>query len=225
MEEEEEANKIPKDLWVDILQRLLMKSLLRYMSVCKNWHSPISINSFFTIHTNRALSQRDDNNKSSTVLFRYEKLISFSLFELFSLYFDDGSFGHNKNLIELKCPLKTTVYLYGFPNKVGSWNGAICLAYDDPIHGEGFTIWNPSINRAIALEDPNFMFSSHGNLMHSHGFGYDPSSNDIKLVRLVYLQVCDDYDQWNPPIYREGDDNNYRVPLLVKIYTLNNGHW
>jgi hypothetical protein len=101
------------------------------------------------------------------------------------LYFDDGSFGHNKNLIELKCPLKIVVYLYGFPNKVGSWNEAICLAYDDPIHGEGFTIWNPLINRAIALENPNFTFSSHRNLMHSHGFGYDPSSNDIKLFKFV----------------------------------------
>jgi F-box interacting protein len=153
------------------------------------------------------------------ILFRYGKSIRLDIvnsgqYENFSLRTDDGSFGNNNNFIQLNCPLKPHSFWsrYDFTNIVGSWNGLFCFAYNDHYQRNyySYTLWNPSIHRALSLPEPNFTLSLHGRSKHSHGFGYDPSTNDIKLVRLVYL---------------EGRLHDYKVPPLVEIYTLNTGCW
>lgn len=207
---------LPSDVVVDILIRLPVKSLVRFRCVCKNWFSLISSNTFITTHTH---TNRHDNNNSGLLLFRYGKsnlvnIVISRQYENFSLRTDDGSFGNNNNFIQLNCPLKPHSFWsrYDFTNIVGSWNGLFCFAYNDHYQRNyySYTLWNPSIHRAISLPEPNFTLSLHGRSKHSHGFGYDPSTNDIKLVRLVYL---------------EGRLHDYKVPPLVEIYTLNTGCW
>jgi F-box interacting protein len=239
MEEEEEANEIPseavvkmeveqeeaKEMYlallpsevvVEILLRLPVKSLVRFRCVCKDWCSLISSNTFIATHTH---TNRHDNNNSGLLLFRYTKTILIDIvisreFENFSLRTDGGSFGNNNNFIQLNCPLKppASCSCYSFTNIVGSWNGLLCFAYTDHYQRNYYcySLWNPSIHRALSLPEPNFTLSLHAIFNHSHGFGYDPSTNDIKLIRLVYLR---------------GRDYKVKVPPLVEIYTLNTGSW
>jgi F-box interacting protein len=239
MEEEEEANEIPseavvkmeveqeeaKEMYlallpsevvVEILLRLPVKSLVRFRCVCKDWCSLISSNTFIATHTH---TNRHDNNNSGLLLFRYTKTILIDIvisreFENFSLRTDGGSFGNNNNFIQLNCPLKppASCSCYSFTNIVGSWNGLLCFAYTDHYQRNYYcySLWNPSIHRALSLPEPNFTLSLHAIFNHSHGFGYDPSTNDIKLIRLVYLR---------------GRDYKVKVPPLVEIYTLNTCSW
>ncbi|XP_059450214.1 F-box/kelch-repeat protein At3g23880-like isoform X2 [Corylus avellana] len=202
---------LPDEVVLEILIRLPVKSLVRFRCVCKDWLSLISSNAFIAAHTNRSLSRSDGNNK---ILFRYGQLVGTGLtpprcFEQLSLRSDDGSFGYNGNFIQLNCPLERAVFPNNFPNMLGSWNGLICLKYYHPSYGYCYTLWNPSIHKAVSLPEPNLVSSkSDGILKHSHGFGYDPSTNDVKLVRLAYHE---------PHIMK--------VPPLVEIYTLNTGCW
>ncbi|KAM7497593.1 hypothetical protein LguiA_022007 [Lonicera macranthoides] len=59
---------IPPELLIDILTRLPVKTLLRYTSVSKSWHSLITSPSFIATHLN---NQRNLNNQTPFLLFRH----------------------------------------------------------------------------------------------------------------------------------------------------------
>ena len=94
---------------------------------------------------------------------------------------------------------------------VGSSNGLLCLATTVFNNVRGLCVlWNPSIQKAISLPEPNLGLSHH-----SVGFGYEPTTDDYKLVRLVYLSNSEGID----------DVSFNTVPPLVEIYTLRTGIW
>lgn len=90
---------------------------------------------------------------------------------------------------------------------VGSVNGVICLS-DDLEYGymDDIFLWNPSIRKFVSLPKYNVTFHSHGPFSHSLGFGFDPVTNDFKVVRVVH-PGCD------------------RIPPLVELYTHKTGCW
>ena len=94
---------------------------------------------------------------------------------------------------------------------VGSSNGLLCLANAIFNNESGLCVlWNPSIRKAISLPKPNIGFDR--SLHQSVGFGYDPTTDDYKFVRLVYL--------------RDTEFSSFlTVPPLVEIYTLRTGIW
>ncbi|XP_059452369.1 F-box/kelch-repeat protein At3g06240-like [Corylus avellana] len=121
-------------------------------------------------------------------------------------------FAHPSDFIELHC--------LQFPNNsfyvIGSSNGLLCLAEavdDSYCRNFGlFVIWNPSIQKAISLPESNIIslpdsieFDMYRNSIQCLGFGYDPKTDDYKLVRLVYR-----FDT---------------VPPLVEIYKLRTRAW
>ncbi|KAI7993376.1 F-box/kelch-repeat protein [Camellia lanceoleosa] len=58
---------------------------------------------------------------------------------------------------------------------IGSVKGLFCLHEQD-----WYFLWNPSIRKSMAMPKPTVKTS-----MHSHGFGFDPRTNDYKLVRIA----------------------------------------
>ncbi|KAE9444554.1 hypothetical protein C3L33_23548, partial [Rhododendron williamsianum] len=84
---------------------------------------------------------------------------------------------------------------------VGSVNGVICLS-DNLGYKDDIFLWNPSIRKFVSLPKYNATFYSHGAL----GFGFDPVTNDFKVVRVVHP-----------------DRNN--IPPLVELYTHKTGCW
>jgi F-box interacting protein len=86
---------------------------------------------------------------------------------------------------------------------IGSSNGLLCL--ED--HSGSYFLWNPSIQKAISVPRPytEIRMSIDYILDLDHGFGYDPKTDDYKLVRLVY--------------------HGETTSILVEIYTLRTGAW
>ena len=98
----------------------------------------------------------------------------------------------------------------------GSCNGLVCLADVAPSgdHVVLLILWNPSIRKAISLPpSPVVNVPVFYKAVDHLGFGYDPITDDYKLVRLVYLQGGFSHNEY------EGD------PPIVQIYTLRTGAW
>ncbi|KAF2293418.1 hypothetical protein GH714_001525 [Hevea brasiliensis] len=67
------------------------------------------------------------------------------------------------------------------------------------------------VRKIVNIPRPNVTFTSHGFHKHSHGFGFDSSTGDYKLVRIVYLP--------------DSNLNFDKIPPLVEIYSLRSRGW
>ncbi|KAG2694674.1 hypothetical protein I3760_08G155600 [Carya illinoinensis] len=117
-------NNLPKDLIIEILLRLPVKSLVRFRCVSKQWFSLISDPRFAKVHFKR---KSDDNQR-----------------------------------LLLSTPL---------------WLSS--LEIDAPFLRRNFYIWNPSTAEHRKLLDPG---TSPHSETYNHGFGYDASTDDYKLL-------------------------------------------
>ncbi|KAL0002019.1 hypothetical protein SO802_015800 [Lithocarpus litseifolius] len=123
-----------------------------------------------------------------------------------------GFFAYPSDFVELPCPYQSPM------NKLfiaGSCNGLVCLADDAPSgdHVILLILWNPSIRKAISLPSPVVNVPLFYKAVDHLGFGYDPITDDYKLVRLVYLQGGFSHNEYE------------RNPPTVQIYTLRTGAW
>ncbi|KAF3975072.1 hypothetical protein CMV_001644 [Castanea mollissima] len=102
---------------------------------------------------------------------------------------------------------------------VGSSNGLVCLLNDTPDDPTDLValLWNPCIRKSIFLPCPGVKFYPSLQPMQYLGFGYDPITDDFKLVRLVYLY--DSFDQY------DSEEKKYFPVSDFQIYTLKTGAW
>ncbi|GMI79437.1 hypothetical protein HRI_001613000 [Hibiscus trionum] len=84
------SDYIPVQLIPEILNRLPVKSLLRFRSVCKSWNSLISHPSFISAHLQASLS----NNNTPFLLLSYRKNGKYGYF----LHYDIDGFEEFKQL-------------------------------------------------------------------------------------------------------------------------------
>jgi F-box interacting protein len=187
---------LPKEIIItEILSRLPVKSLMRFRCVSKAWCSLISTPRFIATHLkNYSLS----NSQHQPYIFVCHNRTSHTLL-LYPSYQEieqKGDFFANpSDRIELDDPFNHKYSLH----LVGSSNGLLCLANMTFNNESGLCVlWNPSIQKAISLPKPNTL-QSH----QTFGFGYEPMTDDYKLVRLMNLDDCP----------------------LVEIYTLRTGIW
>ncbi|KAI8551341.1 hypothetical protein RHMOL_Rhmol06G0178400 [Rhododendron molle] len=190
---------LPRDLLIDILTRLPAESLVRLTPVSKSWHSLITSPKFISRHLLRTASKPD--NDRLLVRYRTDEPER----DHYSLVVDGKDSFHLLKTLDL--PVGAFESL-GY-SVVGSCNGVICLS-DDQGYGymDDMFLWNPSIRKFFAIPGYNVTFQSHGSFMHCVGFGYDPVTDDFKVVRVVHTGVdCD------------------RIPPEVEIYSLKTGRW
>ncbi|XP_062152249.1 F-box/kelch-repeat protein At3g06240-like [Alnus glutinosa] len=225
------SDYLPNEVIIEILSRLPVKSLIRFRCVCKTWCSLIASPHFIATHLNRALSKSNAQHPPY-LLFHY--FDSDFQTQCFTLHYSDDPFPANhsdKHLAFYSSPgIRTRElsldqeieeieekrgYLNDFLHVVGSSNGVVCLA--DYVFrknsGSLCVLWNPSIQKVILLPDPNIGanfggFTSNGPVIRSLGFGYDPKTDDYKLVKAVYLE-----------------DPTHILHPLVEIYSLRMGAW
>jgi F-box interacting protein len=202
----EMSDCIPNEVVIEILSRLPVKSLIRFKCVSRTWRSLISSPHFIAAHLHFALS---NTQHPPYLLFRhYDGQHKKDCFPLPSSGENGVFFAYPSDFIELRYPHKSINQSFTI---VGSSNGLLCL---NILYNDGYVFWNPSIRKAISLPDPSIRFSSHGPFLHSLGFGYDPTTDDYKLVRVVYLE----------PEGTSGVSFD-AVPPLVEIYTLRTSAW
>ncbi|XP_043693194.1 F-box protein CPR1-like [Telopea speciosissima] len=196
--EEEEAmlmpNKnLPEDLIADILSRLPVKSLLRFRCVSKPWCALITDPAFVKMHLNRSLATNSNLNLI---------LINSS----FNLYSVDLDAWEQQAAVKLHLPLKSPNYKAKI---VGSCNGLLCISYSD----DDIFLWNPSTRRHQKLPITPIEFPFDNRLRYIvYGFGYDSTSDDYKLVRVVRFFG----DHHYPGLTSHSE---------VKIYSLRTNSW
>ncbi|XP_059630157.1 F-box/kelch-repeat protein At3g06240-like [Cornus florida] len=157
---EEEAMPIPylpQQVFVEILSKLSVKSLLKFKCVSKSWRSLISDSHFIKTHLNQNQTRRI--------------LIAKSNYQC-SLY--TASFGSASNDIVVE---KIDFVVQNNPHPqcqiIGSCNGLICLEVDFQF----IYVFNPSTRESKPIPDCNFLCNV--------GFGYDRCSDDYKLVKIT----------------------------------------
>ncbi|KAI4323833.1 hypothetical protein L6164_023409 [Bauhinia variegata] len=164
------SDHIPSDLHTEILIWLPVKSLMRFTSVSKSWQSLIKDSTFIASHRRTAPSSR----KQSLLVRKRES--RWDVFNIcISIHYDSNDFNYeNLEDMDLEIPGEILGPVYS----LYTCYELVCLVYYD----FNIIIWNPSINKFITLPKPDHggcscHFSTH------FGFGFDPKTNDYKVVR------------------------------------------
>ncbi|XP_068320913.1 F-box/kelch-repeat protein At3g06240-like [Pyrus communis] len=162
---------LSEDIIEDILSRLPVKSVCRFRCVSKLWLHLTTQPHFIQAHLKRTQSR---------------KLLISSTNSLFSL---DHLAPIDDDLLplELDFPLKGGEPLLPWIQTFGSCNGLVCIM---PVP-EKFFIFNPTTRDCLMVPDcPMPIHVCPGqdsrNGYHRHSFGYAPSINDYKFVKVAY---------------------------------------
>ncbi|GMN36501.1 hypothetical protein TIFTF001_006057 [Ficus carica] len=180
---------LPWDITVNILCRLPVKDLLRYRSVSKPWRSLIDGPDFIKMHLNNSMEM----SSNLGIVIRDCDLHWVDL-------------GTLDSAVKLRHPIGKQ----GDGTEVlGSCHGLLVLLNID----DDVALWNPSTRRYRKLPVSDIEFPP-GNFpivqFIVYGFGYDPISDDYKLVRMVQFF---------------GDDGEDSFDSEVKIYSAKSNTW
>lgn len=196
------ASELPPDLTVEILSRLPVKTLVRFMSVCKSWRSLIESPCFISRHLNRSANncgRAKDGSGSRSLLVKHRCRDSGK--RLISLLSSDT--------LELIPPVDIPPHVDARElNVIGSCNGIVCCASD---LGSPIFLWNPATRESRVL--PKCIFSRKNVELPetlcfvAHGFGYDCAADDYKLVRIAFVYLL------NEPCFR------------AEVFALSEGTW
>nr|TKS13950.1 hypothetical protein D5086_0000048270 [Populus alba] len=185
---------LPEDVIIEILSLLPVKTLLQFKCVCKSWYGIITSSNFISLH----LNNHYNNIKSGHLLahFVYPQLLE--LFQDESL----TDLSHQ----ELDAPIRGR--LCG--RLCGPCNG---IFYVDSEDSSGSGLWNPA-TKEFKLLPEKIRNKSSLPLYYddSYGFGFDPVTNDYKVV-----------------VIRESYTREYYLEMfsssLVIVYTLRTDSW
>lgn len=187
---------LPKEIIIEILLKLPVKSLIRFTTVCKSWHTIISNSKFIFSHISNGESKEDN----TLILRRYmeDKAEHYTLLK----DVEDQTLGL-QSFLALDFPFKSPI---GHFRIVGTAKGLVCLYQEffaDPPHS--IILWNPCVRKHIVLTP-----TINSGTFDSVVLGFGATSCDIKIVRLVYHKT---------------NDFACKVPAEVEIYSLNSGTW
>ncbi|TYI12896.1 hypothetical protein ES332_A08G020800v1 [Gossypium tomentosum] len=195
---------IPHEITIDILGRLSVKDLLRFKCVSKPWCSSIEDPYFIKLHLSHSL--KTNTNHSLILRHREYHFFSVNCDSLETTHILNHPFGEPKKSIQI----------------LGSCNGLLALVN----HNDSIFLWNPSTRESQVLTSNEIEFASPSPWIWFYvsqcsspsiyiarstyyGFGYDPISDDYKLVRMV--QSC-------------GLDDEY-FHSEAKVYSLRSNCW
>ena len=171
-------SNIPQELIIEILARLPVKSLVRFLCVSKEWYALITDSDFIKLHLKSSIETNRDrtlilNEDEFSPPLRYFSAVQFS---------KDNQFGKT---FEIYKPLQNWV--------ISDYcDGLVCLhrGYEKL----EVAIWNPLVRKYRKLpiepiEEPS-CFSSCIRFSHL-AFGHDPRSDDYKVLRVTEFYMTD----------------------------------
>ncbi|XP_021806415.1 F-box/kelch-repeat protein At3g23880-like [Prunus avium] len=214
------AHSFPEEIIQEILLRLSVKCLIKCTSVCKAWRSMIINQSFIHAHLNPTVDFAIQNDIDLLLLHRISGGCSLTYYhnkffhevihevkdEVHSVHHDNQAFDVYSK-IEFPIVAKKN-YGNSHLRVVGTCDGLICLSDDVPSYAYNFIIWNPAIKKSVTLPKPGITYQTHGGHNASIGFGFDATTNDYKVVRVVTLLDEDD-----------------ETPTVAEVYSLATGTW
>ncbi|XP_071725701.1 putative F-box protein At1g47730 [Rutidosis leptorrhynchoides] len=188
------SEHIPFDIQIKIVKRLDVKSLIRFRSVSKVCKSLIDSPKFVS-------SYGIDHIQNHLLLVSYLKESTYN--DIYMSFVDDDDDDDDDTFLvgQIIVPmLPREPVIHGI---VGSSHGLFCLRcsyYTDGSTKDMYIIWNPSIRKMAAINDPTYIVVSNDDVY----FGVCPVTRDPKLVRITNLDG---------------------LTWLVKIYTLSSASW
>ncbi|OVA07867.1 F-box domain [Macleaya cordata] len=180
-------NLLPAEIISEILSRLPTESVLQCRRVCKTWRTLLQHPYFAHMHLHRLL-QLDDHKYHNHSNVAAKGGLSF----LFGMFYDEeggkqlhyGEYEGKsyKTLRRINQPLINMRYKI-----VGSCNGLICICENKQRSGiyEPLYICNPINREYVNLPRLNINNENKVERMVC-GFGYHPSLNEYKVVRIYY---------------------------------------
>ncbi|KAM7502980.1 hypothetical protein LguiB_001884 [Lonicera macranthoides] len=188
------SDYIPPELIVNILSWLPPRSLLRFRCVCKSWCSLISSPNFIDIHTHQLNASSNHNNRILAMRLP-PRGVSYRN-EVYSLDIDSEVLRVDDESVGIDCPFPIPAQLC-----CTSCNG-LFLVCCSVFQG----LWNPSIRRKLVLGEYLFKFAAKRRYVSALGF--NPKTNDYKVVKIAYEQMGD------------GSQCNE-----VRVYSVKEGAW
>ncbi|CAI9771097.1 unnamed protein product [Fraxinus pennsylvanica] len=158
---------LPSEIITEILSRLPVKSLLKFMCVSKEWLSLISSPEFIKIHLK--IASNDPNFTRHRIMFT----ISEPRFNLKNCSLRSFLYEPSTDAVKIVYPGRNP---RTFVRVVGSCNGLICIAITE----NDFILWNPSVRKYKKL--PNVDVVMKPRLCIQYGFGFDEANEDYKVV-------------------------------------------
>ncbi|KAJ8755848.1 hypothetical protein K2173_024393 [Erythroxylum novogranatense] len=163
--------KLPREVYFDVLSRLPFSSLLESKLVSKRWHASVKDPGFGNVHVVRA----SENNLC--VLFFFDWPTS----KLYLVNFDQRKNGGALETAKiLKNPFGPALPDFEL---VGSCNGLICL-YNTESDDQLF-VYNPFATGYRMLPRMNTHSDSRVSRV-VFGFGFHPKTKEYKVIRIVY---------------------------------------
>jgi F-box interacting protein len=167
---------VPDEVVVDILQRLPVKSLIRFRCVSKSWNSLITSPAFVHSHLNQSIPNNNNLPHPLLIVRHCSSSANRALDkEHYKLFYDNEAF---EECAEFDFPTKSRSLKHF--RLIASENGLICLSEQ-----ERYVLWNPSIRKCWNLPKPCITARKHSGSTCHEAFGFDPRTNDHKVVRIV----------------------------------------
>lgn len=217
-------NYIPDDLAFFILSKLPLKSLKRFRCVRKTWFALFENPSFMTLFRTNFISIAHSYYHDTSVLLKqcvYDPNNSVVI----SLYSLSGDKFENRVKLDYPNPFNEEKPQFHISNS-GSITGILCVELSDEI-----IVWNPTTDEFKVLPHSSVVDSVppyRDNLKQIYGFGYDPISEDYKIIRLVYYFPMDEYSILPPGVKWE-DIESLRKDVsygpVWEIYSLRCNLW
>ena len=159
-------SNLPLDVIAEILSRLPVKFLSRYLCVSKQWYALIHSQAFINLHLRRSI---ESNTDRTLILHQQHATVPFDYFSVHLR--NDDPFGKPMKIQHPPLPVcvnMSTQQIHG-------------LVFVHSNTGE-LAIWNPLIRRYRKLPTLEKVFPR---ITIALGFGYDTLNDDYKVLRVV----------------------------------------
>ncbi|OMO53653.1 hypothetical protein CCACVL1_28474 [Corchorus capsularis] len=165
-------SQLPEEIYMEILKRLSVKSLIRFKAVCKSWKSLISTPYFFDRHFDRSVA---NSNKLGIILTKaYKYRVPHCLISFHTLNFSPTSSGET-------C-IEHTLIRCKEVKPLGWYRGLLLLGVDCSYNK--LLLWNPSTNESKEIPDPPNRRLEY-ECISASALGYDFNVKSHKIV-LIY---------------------------------------
>ncbi|XP_059665006.1 F-box protein At3g07870-like [Cornus florida] len=182
------ATELPRDVIIDILSRLPVRSVIRFSSVCKSWYALIKNPNFITKHFNQSSSSSSSSSSHTTdddnTYFLYTPL-NHSNTSNDNANQSVSFLSNNNATFDLPINLDIPFLSISKPFRVsGSCNGLVCLSIL-PL-GPIIMLWNPATRVFKDLPISPLTRPQTLPMKVVISFGFDRNANDYKVLRIVY---------------------------------------